>query len=129
MSGRQICEIPGIGPIPVAAARRLWSDAILKVLVTDGCDVKAVAHAGRTIPAKVRTALEGRDQTCAVPGCDMRDGLAIDHIIPFAEGGPSTLENLGRLCNWHHYLKTHCGYRLEGPPDRRRWAGPDPPKQ
>ena len=121
------CEIPGVGPIPVSAAQRLLSDSILKVIVTDGCDVKAVAHAGRTIPTKIRTALEARDQMCVVPGCDVRDGLEIDHIIPFAGGGPSTLENLARLCNWHHYLKTHCGYRLEGPPGRRTWVGPDPP--
>ena len=125
----EICEIPGIGPIPVAVARRLSSDSVLKVLVTGGCDVKAVAHAGRTIPTKIRTALEARDQTCVVPGCDVRDGLEIDHIIPFAEGGLSTLENLARLCKWHHYLKTHCGYRLEGPAGHRTWVGPDPPSR
>jgi hypothetical protein len=125
----ETCEIPGIGPIPISAARRLLSDSILKVLVTDGCDVKAVAHAGRTIPSKVRTALEARDRTCVVPGCDVREGLEIDHVISVTEGGPTTLENLGRMCKWHHYLKTHCGYRLEGTPGFRRWVGPDPPKQ
>ncbi|MDP8957307.1 MAG: HNH endonuclease [Actinomycetota bacterium] len=57
----------------------------LKVLLTDGCDIKAVAHAGRTIPAKLRTALEARDPTCIVPGCDAREDLEIDHLIPLAE--------------------------------------------
>lgn len=42
------CEIPGIGPVPVSVARRLSEDAILKVLVTKGVDVRAVAHAGYT---------------------------------------------------------------------------------
>ncbi len=46
------------GPIPLTLARQLSEDAILKVLVTDGVDVKAVAHAGRTIPAHLRSALE-----------------------------------------------------------------------
>ena len=123
----EMCEIPGIGPIPVLAARRMASDAILKVLVTNGCDVMAVAHAGRTIPARLRTAVEARDQTCAVPGCDVRDRLEIDHVIPVTEGGPTTLENLDRLCSWHHYLKTFHGYGLEGPQGNRRWRGPDPP--
>ena len=123
----EVCEIPGIGPIPVSAARRLASDAILKVLVTDGCDIKAVAHAGRTIPARLRTALEARDPTCVVPGCDAREGLEIDHLVPVAEGGATTLANTGRLCHWHHYLKTHHGYRLKGLPDLREWTGPDPP--
>ncbi len=124
----EVCEIPGIGPIPVSVARRLSSDAILKVLVTDGCDIRAVAHAGRTIPAKLRTALEARDPTCVVPGCDVREDLEIDHIVPLAEGGETKLEGLGRMCRWHHYLKTHQGYRLEGSPGRwDQWIGPDPP--
>lgn len=123
----EICEVPGIGPIPVSAARRLSSDSILKVLVTDGTDIKAVAHAGRTIPAKVRTAIEARDPSCVVRGCDVRDRLEIDHIVPFAEGGQSSLTNLARLCRWHHYLKTHHGHRLEQTLDGWDLIGPDPP--
>jgi hypothetical protein len=123
----EVCEIPGIGPIPVAAAQRLASDGILKVLVTKGADVTAVAHAGRTIPARLRTALEARDLTCVVPGCDVRVGLQIDHIEPFAQGGPTTVDNLVRECAWHHYQKTHLGYRLGGRPGAWTWTGPDPP--
>jgi len=121
------CEIPGVGPIPVAAARRLASDALLQVVLTDGADVTGVIHAGRTIPARLRTALEARDPTCVVPGCDVRVGLEIDHRVPFAEGGPTTLDNLARLCRWHHSQKTHRGWRLGGGPGAWTWSGPDPP--
>jgi Domain of unknown function (DUF222) len=121
----EICEIPGIGPIPVDVARRLATDSILSVLVTDGIDVTSVAHAGRTIPAAVRRALIERDPTCVVPGCDTRDGLEIDHVAPFAEGGPTSLANLARLCRWHHYLKTHQRHRLERVGDTWRWRPPD----
>ena len=120
----EICEIPGIGPIPVAAARRLAVDSILSVLVTNGTDVTTVAHAGRTIPASLRRALTERDPTCVVPGCDVRDGLEIDHVEPFALGGATTLANLVRLCRWHHYLKTHQGHRLVRVAGGWRW---DPP--
>jgi hypothetical protein len=123
----ETCDIPGMGPIPVAAARRLASDAIFKAVLTEGAEVRAVAHVGRTVPARVRTALEARDPTCVVPGCDTRQGLEIDHLIPFASGGPTTLDNLARLCEWHHYLKSHHDYRLGGGPDNWTWAGPDPP--
>ena len=124
--GGERCEIPGIGPIPVATARALASDSILKVLVTDGVDVRAVAHAGRTIPARLRTALEQRDQTCVVPGCDVRHGLEIDHYrVAFADGGSTALDNLARLCRWHHYLKTHCGFLLSGAPGAWQWGSPD----
>ena len=112
----ETCEIPGIGPIPVATARALAADAVISAIVCDGVDVKAVAHLGRSIPAHVRTALVARDPVCVVPGCHTRDGLEIDHIVAFAEGGATCLANLCRLCRWHHYLKTHQGHRLTGGP-------------
>jgi hypothetical protein len=90
----ELCEIPGIGPVPVEVARRLAVDSVLNVLVTDGVDVTAVAHSGRTIPAALRRALVERDPECVVPGCTIREGLEIDHVLPFAEGGPASLDNL-----------------------------------
>jgi hypothetical protein len=120
-------EIPGIGPIPVAAARMLASDSILKVLLTKGAEVMTVANAGRTIPAAIRTGLEERDPTCVVPGCDVREGLEIDHIQPLAEGGLTTMANTARLCRWHHHCKTFLGYQLSGEPGTWTWTGPDPP--
>ena len=120
----EICEIPGIGPIPVAAARRLAEDSILNVLVTNGVDVTAVAHAGRTIPASIRRAIIERDPHCVVPGCDIREGLEIDHVIPVNERGPTKLDNLARLCHWHHYLKTHQGHLLVRQDDHWTWGPP-----
>ncbi|TML89185.1 MAG: DUF222 domain-containing protein [Actinobacteria bacterium] len=117
----ETCEILGIGPIPVASARALVADAVISAIVCDGVDVKSVAHLGRTIPARVRTALVARDPVCVVPGCHTRTGLEIDHIVPFAEGGATCLANLCRLCRWHHYLKTHQGCRLTGGPGDWRW--------
>ena len=113
VEGGELCEIPGVGPIPVEVARRLAVDSILHVLVTDGVDVTAVARAGRTIPAALRRALSERDPGCVVPGCDATERLEIDHLVPFADGGEASLANLARLCHWHHYLKTHHGHRLE----------------
>jgi len=137
----EICEIAGVGPIPVATARAYLGEAFLKLLVIDGVDIKTIAHMGRAIPAPLRTALEERDRVCQVPTCDMTLGLEIDHIIPFAEGGPASLENLVRLCKRHHLQKTHDGYRLvklamacgTGPPSKNSppkwgWRGP-PDKQ
>ena len=120
----EICEIPGIGPIPVAAARRLAEDSILNVLVTKGVDVTGVAHAGRTIPASIRRAIVERDTHCVVPGCDIREGLEIDHVIPVIERGPTKLDNLARLCHWHHYLKTHQRHVLEREGNDWSWKPP-----
>jgi len=134
--GDELCEIPGVGPVPVEVARRLAVDSFLHVLVTDGVDVTTVARAGRTIPSALRRALEERDPVCVVPGCDTRERLEIDHVIPFADGGKASLSNLVRLCHWHHYLKTHHDHRLErtgagdaaAAPGGWRWIAPaDPP--
>ena len=108
----EICEIAGVGPIPVATATEYLGEAFLKLLVVDGVDIKTVAHMGRHIPAPLRTAVEERDRVCQVPTCDMSIGLEMDHIVPFAEGGPASLENLVTLCKRHHLQKTHDGYRL-----------------
>ncbi|AKL72870.1 protein of unknown function DUF222/HNH endonuclease [Actinobacteria bacterium IMCC26256] len=108
----EVCEIAGVGPIPVATATEYLGEAFLKLLVIDGTDIRTIAHMGRAIPAKLLTALEERDRVCQVPTCDMAMGLEIDHIVPFAEGGAASLENLVRLCKRHHLQKTHDGYRL-----------------
>jgi hypothetical protein len=124
VTGEQ-CEIPGIGPIPVTLARQLSEDAILKVLLTDGVDVKAVAHAGRTIPAHLRSALEVRDRKCIVPRCDRTVDLQIDHRNTYGQTQITRLEDLGLLCRWHHHQKTFLGYTYRGGPGTWEWLPPE----
>ena len=121
----EVCEVAGVGPIPIATARALSSDAILAAVITKGEDVKAVAHLGRTIPARLRTALEARDPECVVPGCHSRYRLEIDHVKPLAEGGRTSLDNLARMCRPHHHMKTILGFCLEGSPGKWRWIPPE----
>ena len=136
----ELCEIDGQGPVPVAMARDLASDSFLRLVFHRAGDIRAVSHFGRTINRSLRTALAFRDRCCVVPGCGVAYGLEIDHIRPFAEGGPTELENLALLCQHHHYLKTNegwslsrSGYGVDGSPT---WAfepippfgeEPDPP--
>ena len=121
------CLVPGVGEISVEAVRGLLGDACLRLLVAKGSDVVAATSVTRTVPASVRAALELRDQVCAVPGCDETRHLENDHVREFALGGATSLENLARLCRWHHQQKTFRGYRLLGPPGERRWVAPDGP--
>lgn len=123
VAGEQ-CEIPGIGPIPLTVARQLSEDAFLKVLVTKGVDIVAVAHAGRTIPAHLRTALAIRDPKCIVPRCEVRRNLENDHRNTFGRTQVTKLEDLGRLCRWHHYQKTCLGYTYRGGPGTWEWIPP-----
>jgi hypothetical protein len=121
----EVCEIPGVGPIPVAVARSYAEDSVLTLLVTRGTDVTAVARQDRYLPPALRAALRERDPECVVPGCHERDRLEIDHVVPLAAGGPTSAANLARLCAWHHHLKTFQGYRLSGSPGAWEWSAPD----
>jgi hypothetical protein len=119
------CEIPGIGSIPVTLARQMSDDCILKVLLTKGVDVVAVAHGGYTIPAHLRTALDVRDPKCIVPGCEYSRRLQKDHRNSFGRTQVTKLEDLAHLCPSHHYLKTFCGYTYRGGPGTWEWIPPE----
>jgi len=122
----ELCEIEGVGPVSVSTARQLLGESIAKLLVTSATDVHAVCHLGRAVPASVHSALLERDKCCVVPGCSATHRLEIDHrVIPFADGGPTSLDNLARICHHHHFLKTHDGFSLEGEPGNWIWVHPD----
>ena len=123
----EVCEVPGVGPVTVGWVQGLLPDAVVAALLVEDGEVLRVAHLGRFIPAKVRTALVERDRACVVPGCSVDSDLEIDHIKPVAAGGRSELANLCRLCRFHHYLKTHHGWRIARGGRRWLWEGPHGP--
>jgi Domain of unknown function (DUF222)/HNH endonuclease len=108
----EVCELEGVGPVPVTMARQLASDAFLTLCYHRAGEISAVSNLGRTIKATLRTALFERDRHCVVPGCMATRALEIDHLVPFAEGGPTELDNLALLCHHHHFLKTYEGWAL-----------------
>jgi hypothetical protein len=121
----ETCTIAGVGQVAVATARELLGEGYLSILVTKGADVLTVARAGRAVHPDVDVALTARDPKCCVPGCDITEPLERDHrVLPFVDGGPTSLENLARLCRWHHYLRTYRGWRLEGEPGSWNWVSP-----
>jgi len=127
LEGDEICEIPGIGPVPVSVARELLGDALYTLVVTKGVDVRCVTGTKRTIPKALRIALAERDPVCVVPGCGVAHHLEIDHWrIDYALGGPTSLDNLARLCGRHHAMKTTLGWRLTGGPGNWGWVRPEP---
>ncbi len=123
----ETCQIPGLAPVPVALVRQILGDSLLELVITEGKDVRTVCTNSRHIRRALRVALEERDQTCCVPECEMADPLEIDHRTDFAKGGVTSLENLARLCPYHHHLKTNRGWTLEGRAGNWRFVRPDPP--
>ena len=72
------CEIDRVGPVPVTTARALLDDASVAVMVSDGDDITAVSSPKRTIPAKLRRALEARYPSCGVKSCANDQFLEVD---------------------------------------------------
>jgi len=120
----EVCEIPGVGPVSLATATRVLGDSFVKIVVANGVDVRNVCHLGRTLPSHLQTAVEERDPICAVPRCDTDHLLEVHHLVPVTEGGPTTLDNLVRICRWHHNLLTYERWRLEGKPGAWEWYPP-----
>ncbi len=113
----ETCVIPGVGPVPVAVVRRQLSDATVKLLVVDAVDVLSVCHAGRTVPAHLQSALEERDPICVVPECDVAQGLQNHHwVVDYVACKTTSLDNVARVCSWHHDLISYEGYVLAGGP-------------
>jgi hypothetical protein len=110
------CEITGVGPVPATTARALLDDALVSVLVKDGDDITAVSRATRTIPARLRRALEARYPVCGVQSCENDRFLQIDHVVPIAERGPTSIDNTWRICTFHHAQKTLHGWKVIGAP-------------
>jgi hypothetical protein len=87
-----------------ATAGRIACDAsITPVRVDSEGTVEYVGRSSRTVPPKMRQALNVRDRHCQQGGCDVDARLCEPHhIIPFWKGGPTVLWNLTLRCNRHH---------------------------
>ncbi len=121
----EICEIPGVGPVPLSVARSVLGDAVCELVIKRGVDVMSVTHLGRYIPLALRRALDERDPRCVVPGCEMTRGLQAHHYrIDFHQFGPTELANLANVCVPHHRMATSGGFKLRGGPGRWRWVPP-----
>jgi 5-methylcytosine-specific restriction endonuclease McrA len=113
------CHVDGIGPVPVATAPRMLTDAKVTMLRRDATgDITHVSSPTRTIPAPVRRWVDEAYPACGRHGCDSTFRLEIDHIIPLCEGGTTDTTNLWRLCSHDHHLKTSRGWHAVQLPDR-----------
>ena len=70
-----------------------------------------VGRKTRTIPPALRRALDARDRGCRFPGCGLRFTDA-HHIVHWADGGETKLDNTLLLCRLHHRRVHEGGYRV-----------------
>lgn len=86
-------------------AQRLVCDARIDVaaVLADG-SVRSVGRRSRVVPRRMRRALARRDRSmCRFPGCAATRNLHAHHVVHWANGGATELDNLILLCPFHHH--------------------------
>jgi hypothetical protein len=115
--------------LSLSAVRRLACDAdVIPAVLGSLGEVLDVGRTQRLVTAAIWKALVLRDRHCRFPGCK-RQPLACDahHLVHWADGGGTSLDNLVLLCRAHHTLihATPWKVRLH-PVDRRPEFHPPP---
>jgi hypothetical protein len=98
------CHVQGAGGIEPETARKLSCDTDLyAALLDDHRDVLALGRTHRLVSRSQRRALIIRDQArCQFTGCHQTRHLKAHHLVHWADGGPTDLDNLILLCQFHH---------------------------
>jgi hypothetical protein len=124
----ETCEIPGVGPVPVAHARDVLSHGLLQLVITNGVDVQTVVSPTRHVPQALKIAIAVRDRSCKIRGCDRTIGLHRHHTEPFGETHRTTYAELGLVCDQHHHLIHDRDHTIEDHHDGT-WSLRAPPGQ
>jgi hypothetical protein len=113
-------------PLLPETVRRLVCDARLQICIEgDDGTVLGIGRTGRTIPPWLTRVVRQRDKGCRYPGCRRTRWIHIHHLIHWAHGGPTDLDNLISLCLYHHRLVHEDGWRISGDPNGRiTWIRP-----
>ncbi|GAB19508.1 hypothetical protein GOEFS_090_00030 [Gordonia effusa NBRC 100432] len=115
-------------PVSEATADMLSCDCELMAMIldTDGVplDIKQMQ---RLFPPELRRALIIRDQGCSFPGCGQPPSRCqAHHLIHWARGGKTTLDNGGLLCQRHHTMIHQTDWEMRMGSDRHPWFSPPP---
>ncbi|WP_018155300.1 HNH endonuclease signature motif containing protein [Demetria terragena] len=84
--------------------RRIACDAdILPMVLGSRGEPLDVGRSKRLVTRSLRAAVAERDRCCTYPGCDRPPSWCqVHHIVPWSEGGPTSLDNSALLCQRHH---------------------------
>ena len=121
-------ELDHVGPVDPENARRIACDAsIRRVVMASPSEPLDVGRRTPVIPPAMRRAVIMRDRHCRFPGCDRpQTWCDAHHVVHWADGGPTALQNLILLCRRHHRaVHDRGGFRLELEDGRPVFRRPD----
>jgi len=113
------CELEHTGHVPSADHARMIAcdSSVTRIVVGPDSEPLDVGRRTRTIPPAIRRALTVRDGGCRWPGCDRPpDWCDGHHLVHWADGGHTRLDNLVLLCRRHHRA-VHTGMPFHPPDD------------
>ena len=111
----------GLGAaISAARVRMLACDGeVTRIVIGPHSVPMDLGRKHRVVPPHLRRAVELRDQTCVFTGCTAPAWWCdVHHVLHWADGGETCLENSALLCERHH-TKVHHGFRIQRDPDGR----------
>jgi uncharacterized protein DUF222 len=129
VEGDELCEVAGLGPIPVEIARGLLGDAVLKLVITKGVDVASITSLTRGPTQAMHYAKLWTSPTCVVEGCS-RTIVEYDHEwgAEYKDTRHTRLDEIERKCHTHHDLHTLHGWALVPGKGERPMVAPDDPR-
>jgi Domain of unknown function (DUF222)/HNH endonuclease len=100
--------------VSAEAARRLSCDCgVVEIALDKHGALLSVGRKRRTISGSMKRALLQRDRTCRFPGCGNRLYLEAHHIVHWADGGDTSLQNMVACCSFHHRFVHEYGCSIE----------------
>lgn len=104
----------GESDLPVESARRVTCDASLVEVTRDSAgNPLELGRKKRVVSPQLKRALLARDKHCRYPGCTHTHWLDAHHVMHWAEGGETSLDNCILLCSKHHRLLHEGGFTIE----------------
>ncbi|MEW1987368.1 DUF222 domain-containing protein [Brevibacterium casei] len=122
-------------PIPIheLATNGLNGDVFFH-LMSETAHTMQVMTEKRFANKKQVAVITARDKGCTFPGCDAPPGWCeANHVVPWARGGKTTINNLALACSAHHHLLDRSDWEmlmlLDGRPAWRPPASVDPARR
>jgi hypothetical protein len=115
--------------LPPDTLRRLACDAeIIPAVLGGHGEVLDVGRLRRPVTTAIWTALVLRDRHCTFPTCRRPPLMChAHHIVHWAVGGKTSLDNLALLCGHHHRVLHHTPWQIRlNPTDRKPEFKPPP---
>ncbi|MFE0751754.1 DUF222 domain-containing protein [Gordonia sp. NPDC058843] len=117
-------RLPWVGAVSASTAQRLSCDGGVAEIVLDDEGVPLrMGTTKRLFPHHLRQAIIVRDVCCVKCGAPAAH-TQVHHVVHWADGGPTDLDNGCLLCQRCHTQVHHHGWEVVMGPDRHPWLIP-----